>query len=85
MTETAAYTASSAPRPRGPDADTILDAGHVKTPLLNVIRAFCIKCSGQVRDDVKKCTSVKCQLWPYRMGKNPFSARVGNINSIRRD
>lgn len=44
-------------------------AGH---PLLEVIRAKCLDCCVKQVDEVRKCVSVACPNWPYRMGSNPF-------------
>lgn len=46
--------------------------GHEKKNLIKVVRAFCIECSGGSEAEARKCTATKCQLWPYRMGRNPF-------------
>lgn len=58
-------------------------AGHEKLPLLRVIREKCMDCCAQQQVEVRKCTAVDCPLWPYRMGKNPFSERKGNIAALR--
>ena len=49
--------------------------GHTKKPLLKVIRKKCIDCCAGKYSEVKKCTAKDCDLWPYRMGKNPFHTR----------
>lgn len=47
---------------------------EIKSPL-KAIRAFCIDCmGGQVRE-VKLCSSEKCPLYAFRMGKNPYRKR----------
>ena len=46
--------------------------GHSKKNIMRVIRGFCVECSGGSESEARKCTAVECQLWPYRMGKNPF-------------
>jgi hypothetical protein len=43
-----------------------------KTNPVKAIREFCIDCCGGSRETVKVCPSVKCALYPFRMGKNPF-------------
>lgn len=52
--------------------------GHHKQPLLKVLRSFCLQCMGGNAAEVRRCTSPGCALFPYRMGKNPFSGRRGN-------
>jgi len=47
---------------------------HSKRNLLHVIRDFCLDCMGGSPPEVRKCTSVGCDLWPYRLRKNPFRA-----------
>lgn len=42
-----------------------------KAAILKTIRAYCIQCSGGDKTEVKRCTVVKCELYPYRMGKDP--------------
>lgn len=69
--------------PRHLSVDTLNAAGHEKAPLLRVIRAFCLECSGGVEPEVRKCTAIKCLLWPYRMNKNPFSGHKGNVAHLR--
>jgi hypothetical protein len=46
-----------------------------ETPL-DAIRGFCIECSGGSPAEVRKCTTMKCPLWPFRMNSNPFHARA---------
>lgn len=73
--------------PRALGRDEIGLAGHEKSPILSVIRAKCLDCSGYQQSEVRKCTAVRCALWPYRMGANPFSDRKGNpsnLNGCRR-
>ena len=36
------------------------------------IRAKCIDCSGGSATEARKCVAIKCALWPFRMGRNPF-------------
>lgn len=39
---------------------------------LQAIRAKCIDCSGGDLGSVRLCPSRDCELFPFRMGKNPF-------------
>ena len=41
------------------------------TSPLKAIRAYCIECSGGVMPEVKLCTITRCELYDFRMGKNP--------------
>jgi hypothetical protein len=58
--------------PRGMTEVELVELGHVKRPLLRVIRANCIECSGGAEAEVRRCRMVACPMWPYRMGTNPF-------------
>lgn len=46
--------------------------GHGPRNPVKVMRAFCVDCMGGQHAEVRRCTSVGCALWPYRMGRNPF-------------
>jgi hypothetical protein len=39
---------------------------------LKAIREHCVECFGGQRKTVRRCPSVNCLLWPFRLGKNPF-------------
>ena len=60
--------------PRDADVD-VMRAIHEPGPLLRVIRAKYIDCSGGSESEARKCTAIGCALWPYRMGSNPFRTR----------
>ncbi|WP_454757220.1 hypothetical protein [Cupriavidus campinensis] len=30
------------------------------------VHAFCLRCTGDKRDEVRRCSSYACQLWPCR-------------------
>jgi hypothetical protein len=57
--------------PRDADVDVMREI-HEPGPLLRVIRAKCIDCSGGSESEARKCTAIGCALWPYRMASNPF-------------
>jgi hypothetical protein len=59
--------------PRQIPTSVLEEIGHKATPVLGVLRAHCLDCSHSV-SEVRRCTSVSCALWPYRMGTNPFRA-----------
>jgi len=48
------------------------ELGHKGLAPLKAIRANCVECSGGSAAEARKCVTVTCPLWPYRMGKNPF-------------
>jgi hypothetical protein len=49
-------------------------AGILGQPILSVLRAKCLDCSAGQTEGIRKCVSVACALWPYRMATNPFRA-----------
>jgi hypothetical protein len=58
--------------PRRMSVEALNALGHEASPMLKVIRAKCLDCScGQI-SEVRKCVTVECALWPYRMSANPF-------------
>ena len=61
-------------------ADDLEKLGHGPRNPVKVIRAFCLDCMADQPSMVRKCTSVGCDLWPYRLGKNPFSNRKGGFS-----
>jgi hypothetical protein len=56
--------------------------GHCKQPLLKVIRSKCIDCCVGQQAEVRLCEAYDCNLWPYRMGKNPYSGHGGNMSTL---
>lgn len=50
------------------------------TPM-KAIRAKCLECSAGNANEVKACPITNCPLFPYRSGKNPSRAGIGNHNA----
>ena len=73
---------SSGADPRSVGVDSLEEAGHEKKPILRVIREKCMDCCCQQRAEVRRCAAKTCPLWPYRMGKNPFTRRKGNTANL---
>ena len=61
--------------PRTMTVEELNANGHFDRPLLDVIRAKCLDCCRQNQAEVRRCTAIKCDLWPYRMNKNPLRKR----------
>lgn len=61
--------------PRSVEKSALVALGHPKSPI-KAIRAKCIDCCCGDQTEVRKCVSMACPLWPYRMGHNPFHARA---------
>lgn len=61
--------------PRDLSAPELRAAGHEPDSLLKIIRSKCIDCCGYELGEVRKCVATACELWPYRMGTNPFAKR----------
>ena len=64
--------------------DALNEGGHFKRPILRVLRAKCVDCCGGNEAEVRRCHITDCDLWPYRLGKNPFSGHKGNAAALRR-
>lgn len=52
--------------------------------VLQATRAYCLRCQGWIEDDeeshkpvkaVRECPSLDCDLYPFRLGKDPFRKR----------
>lgn len=61
--------------PRTMPAQELRLLGHGGGPVLDVIRAKCVDCSGGSAAEARKCAVTRCALWPYRTGGNPFRAK----------
>lgn len=53
----------------------LTEAGHEKDSLLTIIRNKCLDCCAGQTGEVRTCPATACDLWPYRMGTNPFAKR----------
>ena len=40
------------------------------------IRSYCLRCVENAAE-VRRCTTIQCPFWPYRMGSNPHNPRRG--------
>lgn len=65
-----------------PQAD-LLELGGPTSPG-KAIRAKCLDCCCGNAAEVRRCVSIRCALWPYRMGKNPFHAQSGKTKPFPR-
>lgn len=48
-----------------------LRMGKGSRATLRRIRAYCLWCCNDQRNEVKLCPSIECTLWVYRFGKRP--------------
>ena len=48
--------------------------GHKRMSPLKAIRARCLDCCVFQSNEVTLCAHKKCPSWPFRMGKNPWTA-----------
>jgi hypothetical protein len=60
--------------PREMSREDLAAAGHETTRVLSAIRAKCLDCCCGSIAETRRCTVVRCALWPFRMGTNPFRA-----------
>lgn len=56
---------------------------HLNMKQLKAIRERCLDCSGGVPKDVRECPRHSCNLYPFRMGKNPNRAGIGQAKNLR--
>lgn len=47
---------------------------EIKSPL-KAIHQHCIECMGNQVREVPYCNVKRCPLYPFRLGKNPYSTR----------
>ena len=47
-----------------------------KKSIMNAIKAKCLDCSADDRNEVKLCNIEDCPLWPYRLGKDPDGRKM---------
>lgn len=64
--------------PRTLTAAELEAAGLRPSSLLGAVRAKCVDCSGGSEPEARRCTAVKCPLWPFRMRKNPWRAPMSD-------
>lgn len=50
--------------------------------LMTAIREKCMDCSCDSTEEIRLCPDTKCALYPFRMGKNPFSKSKGNTTAL---
>lgn len=58
--------------------------GHTARLPLEVIRMKCRDCCCGQLAEVRKCTSVRCPLWPYRLGQRPKARRRSDLGDASR-
>lgn len=51
-------------------------------PSVKVIKKFCYECMGHSLQAVRDCASVECPLLPFRMGRNPNRAGIGDATRL---
>jgi len=60
-----------------------LSAGKCLTPIRS-IRRKCLDCSAGQAQEVRLCPVTSCALYPFRLGKNPNRAGLGNRQAFAR-
>jgi len=55
--------------------DELQAAGHRSMSILQALRARCVDCCSGSVAEVRRCVSVNCPSWPFRMGFNPWRER----------
>lgn len=51
---------------------TLLALGFSPMPVLRAVRGKCLDCSGGSHAEVAACLVTTCQLYPFRLGANPW-------------
>ena len=46
-----------------------------QTNPVKAIRAYCLGCCLESAEEVRLCPATECELWEFRMGKNPYRAK----------
>lgn len=46
-----------------------------QTNPVKAIRAYCLNCCLENANEVAQCSATGCELWEFRMGKNPYRAK----------
>lgn len=49
---------------------------------VQAIKSFCLECSGGSAKMARECVVFNCSLYPFRLGKNPNRARVGEVANL---
>jgi hypothetical protein len=62
------------------ELETLRTLGHPESPI-KAIRAKCLDCSGGAQSEARRCTAIKCPLWPFRMGVNVFYGRSASAEA----
>ena len=57
------------------EGNEVKDNNIITSPI-KAIRAKCLDCCCDQREEVKLCPAKDCPLWPFRMGKNPYRTRT---------
>lgn len=52
------------------------------TPI-KAIRGKCLDCMGNHYKEIRECSSIRCELHPFRMGKRPTEDYYLKINAIQ--
>jgi hypothetical protein len=58
----------------GGDLPWLPDVHEIK----DIRRHVCLPCTDHNDAEVRRCTTINCPFWPYRMGKNPHNPQRGH-------
>ncbi len=62
--------------PREMAPEDLKAVGHNRKPVLQALRERCIDCCAGSPQEVRLCVAVACAAWPFRMGTDPWRAKV---------
>lgn len=72
----APHAAQNAPAEPARTPEALRALGHQPEPVLRAIRRKCLDCSGGSHAEVADCVVRQCDLYPFRLGKNPWRPPV---------
>ena len=62
--------------PRRMTGDELAALDHQRMGPLKALRLCCVDCSAGSAAEVRRCASLQCPAWPFRMGENPWRGPV---------
>jgi hypothetical protein len=80
--------------PRTLTHEEFASLGHSRLSAIQSLRARCIDCCAGSPSEVRRCVSISCPSWPFRMGWDPWRDRreltpeqkerqIGHLNRAR--
>jgi hypothetical protein len=61
--------------PRQMTQEELRQLGHEPMSAQEALRLRCLDCCAEQIAEVRKCVSIRCPAWPFRMGKSPWKEK----------